>query len=69
MKKCRRIKITAFRRRTTIVLRKLDGSRIRTVGFCEATNKPPAAADRFDPTSKATIKNRRDDHESKKQNN
>lgn len=68
MKKCRRIKITAFRRRTTIVLRKLDESRIRTVGFCEGTKERLAGADSSDPITKATIKNRRDDHESKEQN-
>ena len=68
MKKRRRIKITSFRRRTTIVLRKLDGSRIRTVGFCEGTKEPLAGADSSDPISKATINKRRDDHESKEQN-
>lgn len=45
MKKCRRIKITAFRRRTTVVLRKQDGRRIGTVGFCEGTEKPQAGAE------------------------
>ena len=67
MKKCRRIRITAFRRRTTIVLRPLDGSR-GTVGFCEDTKKPPASADKPDLISKATTNKRRDDHESKSQN-
>jgi hypothetical protein len=67
MKKSRRIKITAFRRCTTIVLRKLDGSRIRTAGFCEGTKEPLAVADSSDPTSKATINKRRDDHECKNQ--
>lgn len=68
MKKCRRIRITAFRRRTTIVLRKLDGSR-GTAGFCEEVKEPPAGADRSDHIAKATINKRRDDHESKSQNN
>ena len=67
MKKRRRIKITAFRRRTTIVLRKLDGSR-GTVGFCEETKEPPAGPNRSDSISKVTINKRRDDHESKSQN-
>ena len=68
MTKCRRIRITAFRRRTTIVLRKLNGNR-GTAGFCEETKEPPAGPNRSDPISKATINKRRDDHESKSQNN
>ena len=67
MKKCRRIRITAFRRRTTIVLRKLDVSR-ETAGFCEETKDRLPVQTGLTLISKATINKRRDDHESKSQN-
>ena len=70
MKRPRRIEITAFRRRTTVILRdKLEGRPIKPLRHDEAREKPVAGAVAgLTPISNAKIKDRRDDHENKDNN-
>ena len=66
MKRSRRIEITTFRRRTSLILRyNPEGSRINTQNLGEATKKDGAVEPDLTPIQNATIKQRRDDHECK----
>lgn len=66
--KRRRITITAFRRRRTVVICSgLEGNHVEPVGNGETT-LVRMAGERPEPISKTTIEKRRNDHERKEEN-